>query len=483
MIEQIMYFLLGVLIATLFALLILPAVWHRAVRLTTRRVEAAVPVSLFEVQADKDQQQAAFAMSQRRLELQMDEMREAYARQSHAVEENRLAAFEANQSLAALAEAHDALRTYSDERDTTLAATQQALAETSARLDQSETDLAARTAELEALTEAHTALSTRAEQLAADLGAAEASNAERADLIQSLETKLRDESGLLADTSARLDGTRAELQAAHDHTARLSGDLGRAEAALAAQAARHDVLEQSHTATEADLLRERDAAERARTDLDASRAVLHAFEQSRAKEFTQSDAEIRRLGETLAMLRADHAMMEEALRAARAGEPAPAPAARAISLEPANDRHGASQRERAVLKQALGEMAAEIVALAARQEGEGSAVPDLVAAGGLNGTATNGHGHGTASEIDLAGRIRALLEDTADGPAALEQGADHPHVPAEAASVNPDHAGMHGDAGTAEHLPPDDGLPAPDGIAATEPYPETPAREAARAAG
>ncbi|MFG1401944.1 hypothetical protein [Xanthobacter sediminis] len=89
MIEQIMYFALGVLIATLVALLVLPAVWHRAVRLTTRRVEAAVPVSLFEVQADKDQQRAFFALNQRRLELKADAMRETITEHASAIEHQR----------------------------------------------------------------------------------------------------------------------------------------------------------------------------------------------------------------------------------------------------------------------------------------------------------------------------------------------------------------------------------------------------------
>lgn len=97
-----MYFALGVLIATLVALLVLPAVWHRAVRLTTRRVEAAVPVSLFEVQADKDQQRAFFALNQRRLELQGDAMRETIAADATAIEHQRLQIVELERTKAAL---------------------------------------------------------------------------------------------------------------------------------------------------------------------------------------------------------------------------------------------------------------------------------------------------------------------------------------------------------------------------------------------
>src|SRR6201982_1428523 len=75
MIEPIMYFGLGFLAATLLALIIMPFVHGRAERLTTRRLEAAIPVSMAEIQADKDQLRAEFAMSTRRLEMSVDQLK------------------------------------------------------------------------------------------------------------------------------------------------------------------------------------------------------------------------------------------------------------------------------------------------------------------------------------------------------------------------------------------------------------------------
>src|SRR5215211_4215361 len=75
MIEPIMYFGLGFLIASLLGLVIVPLVHARAVRLTARRLEAATPVSMTEIQADKDQLRAEFAMSTRRLEMSVDQMK------------------------------------------------------------------------------------------------------------------------------------------------------------------------------------------------------------------------------------------------------------------------------------------------------------------------------------------------------------------------------------------------------------------------
>src|SRR5713226_7369758 len=75
MIEPIMYVGLGFLIACLIALAIIPFVHARAVRLTLRRLEAATPLSMAEIHADKDQLRAEFAMSTRRLEMSVDQMK------------------------------------------------------------------------------------------------------------------------------------------------------------------------------------------------------------------------------------------------------------------------------------------------------------------------------------------------------------------------------------------------------------------------
>src|SRR3989304_1416187 len=75
MIEAIMFFALGSLAGSLIALVLLSAVWHRAVRLTTRRIEGAIPVSMAEIQADKDQLRAEFAMSTRRLEASVEQLK------------------------------------------------------------------------------------------------------------------------------------------------------------------------------------------------------------------------------------------------------------------------------------------------------------------------------------------------------------------------------------------------------------------------
>src|ERR1700676_690404 len=75
MIEPIMYLAIGFLVSMLFGLMIVPLVHNRAVRLTTRRMEAATPLSMAEIQADKDQLRAEFAMSARRLEMSVEQLK------------------------------------------------------------------------------------------------------------------------------------------------------------------------------------------------------------------------------------------------------------------------------------------------------------------------------------------------------------------------------------------------------------------------
>jgi chromosome segregation ATPase len=74
MIESIMYFAIGFFAAGLSVLIILPLIHGRAVRLTTRRLEAALPASMAEVVADKDALRADFAMSTRRLEFKIEQL-------------------------------------------------------------------------------------------------------------------------------------------------------------------------------------------------------------------------------------------------------------------------------------------------------------------------------------------------------------------------------------------------------------------------
>jgi chromosome segregation ATPase len=118
LVENIMYFVLGLLVAGLMALVIMPAVWRRAVRLTKRRIEAATPISMAEFRADKDHLRADFAVQTRRLELTIENLRQRLSEQLGEVAQARVDAVH----IKVEREQHAALVAEGDKRETLLRA-------------------------------------------------------------------------------------------------------------------------------------------------------------------------------------------------------------------------------------------------------------------------------------------------------------------------------------------------------------------------
>jgi DNA repair exonuclease SbcCD ATPase subunit len=75
MIDSIMFFGAGFLVASLLGLALISIVHQRAVRLTERRLVDLIPMSMSEIQADKDNLRAEFAMSTRRLEMSVEQLK------------------------------------------------------------------------------------------------------------------------------------------------------------------------------------------------------------------------------------------------------------------------------------------------------------------------------------------------------------------------------------------------------------------------
>ncbi len=80
-IEWFMFGALGFFLGCLLGLMLAPPLWNRAVKLTTRRLEATLPMTLAEIQADKDQQRAKFAIQLRKVEVALDKSKEKAARE------------------------------------------------------------------------------------------------------------------------------------------------------------------------------------------------------------------------------------------------------------------------------------------------------------------------------------------------------------------------------------------------------------------
>lgn len=143
MIQLVMVFGIGFLSAGLLGLAFTPLVHWRAVRLTMARLDAAIPASVEELRAEKDQMRAQVATSLRRLEVVIEHLKKKnVAHQTEITKKTgRLTSLEADctsqaASISALEEKNtslqDELSTAINERDTgasLLLAAQRSLAE------------------------------------------------------------------------------------------------------------------------------------------------------------------------------------------------------------------------------------------------------------------------------------------------------------------------------------------------------------------
>jgi hypothetical protein len=203
-IEQVMIFALGFLIASLIALSIAPAFWRRAIRLSTRRHEMQLPLSPEEILAGRDLLRAEFAVEQRRLEQKAEDLNRVHA--AEMVELGHRAAIIAAQEADLLA-----LSRQGGDRGDEIAALQRALTETSAELAAT----AKESYDTSGLVERKDA---KIHELAAALREAEALAAKQGDALAVLETKraLQEKTlALQAETITHLKGELSTLQLQH----------------------------------------------------------------------------------------------------------------------------------------------------------------------------------------------------------------------------------------------------------------------------
>ncbi|WP_051661057.1 hypothetical protein [Bosea sp. 117] len=383
MIEAIMYSALGFLVASLIALLILPAVWRRAVRLTTKRIEGAIPVSMAEIQADKDQQRAEFAVAARRLELDVDSYRTQVVSQSGELlkRADRIAALEQGleeraRDIAELTAGGDnlaeRLRQTEEERDANaraqertegeLGITRRELAITTERLEEQRTLAENLRIENVALTTQVGTLSDRIGDLERELSGTQARLADDRSALRQTVEQLSGERGRLAGTTSELMTSRTtaekltiDLAAATAEIARLSGIARDAEAA-------------------------RSSAEALAGEADSARQAAEAMARQAQEAYDRLRAETTLLEGALAQVREDRARLQ-------------------ADLVTGDDGAGDARAENAMLRERISDIAAEVARLTAALEGPDSPIEHILAS--AKGTAG-------ASTLPLAERIRAL---------------------------------------------------------------------------
>lgn len=82
MTQSLMLIALGFMCASLLALFLTPPLWRHVVRITTKKIQSRSPLTMAEIEADRDQLRAEYALSTRKLELTVEELKGKLARLS-----------------------------------------------------------------------------------------------------------------------------------------------------------------------------------------------------------------------------------------------------------------------------------------------------------------------------------------------------------------------------------------------------------------
>jgi chromosome segregation ATPase len=424
MVEPIMYLAIGFLIAMLLGLTIVPLVHNRAVRLTTRRMEAATPLSMAEIQADKDQLRAEFAMSARRLEMSVDQLKHKTTSQlaelgkkTDAINRMKVELGEKNATIFALEAREKAVKEQ-------LRATEEEFATKTESLRQAEKALSDKQDELARMNSELSDRTTMAETRKVELVAVHTQ-------IDALKNRVGDAEKEFAATQVRLEHERGQSEAAsrdlteaRGRVENLSQRVTDLDRQLIMQVKEAELLGnrvndlEGRLATQGKLLAERDY------EVNQLRQAKEAAERT-SKEL-RDELNLSSSGSWPAIdkLKSEKGALEEQLRVAREERAKLQRDINAIQQQ-AESSWATERMENALLRERINDIAAEVAKLAIQLEGPNSPIEALLAAepakpvnGAVNGTAANGsvaEGGGT-----LAERIRALQ---AHASRARQQGA------------------------------------------------------------
>ena len=414
MIEPIMFFGIGFLVAALIGLVVIPLVHGRAVRLTMRRLEAATPLSMAEIQADKDQLRAEFAMSTRRLEMSVENLKTKTTSQlaelgkkGDAINRLKMELGEKTATIFALEGRDKALRDQ-------LRATEEEVTAKTGVMHDAERSLSDKQSELAKLVGELDERSTLADSQKIEIIALKTQ-------VEALKERLTDAGNEVKAVEDRRDAERVELKHATQELAEERGrveNLGRRvselEQNLVAQTTEAEILgrraqdmenrlgEQSRLLNQSDfelnqLRGEMEVARKTEADLRVAIIELDGRTNSATEklksEKTQLQAELDRATDERDRLARDLGKMKRE-----------------------TEENWASERvENALLRERINDVAAEVARLASALEGPNSPIDAILAAETVRDR-TSAANSNSAAELreaapiqgDLADRIRAL---------------------------------------------------------------------------
>ncbi|SJM32306.1 hypothetical protein [Mesorhizobium delmotii] len=380
MVQSVLFFVLGFFCAGFLALMIAPAIWRRAVMLTRKRVEGSMPLTLAEIQAEKDRIRAEFAMSTRRLEMSVKSLREKSAEQlveigrcREALKELALERKDKEQALSALEAKGEDLRQRKDQ-----------LQLLSDRLAQTEQALEKRVLELKKLEHMYDDASFSSSSRQIELVARESELQKLADDISVLRGQRKEADRRQQEIAAESKASRDALKAEKKRTGELDKKV---ERLLATLADREDKLDRRDK--EIARLREKSKSERVENasavrfvGVQGSQADA-AVKDDTQKAIAKLDNDRERLEARLTELARENKKLKTDLAAFEASK-----------SEGGDDARRAS----AALREQMSDLAAQVVALTAKLDGPESPIAKALAAPNQPGS----------GERSLADRVRAL---------------------------------------------------------------------------
>jgi chromosome segregation ATPase len=374
-IEQLMIFALGFLFAGLLTLLFLPAFWRRAMRLSTRRLEMQMPLSMAEIVAERDQLRAEFAASTRRVEQKNERLIAASAVDRSELGRQAAAMVEIDAKLLTSRKDMNDLRAE-------LAATERQVSETRGELAAVQKELFDSTGLAERRGEALAEIGRQHEelrQLADEKRAAVSGLETRA---AGLELDLEDMQRVLRSTQLQLSDkiaagemlererefARSDATAAHAKRELQQASLEEANRRIEAfeKEARAGQRARSRMATQlaeqqrlAEAAREQETALRA--SIDKHTIILKDAERSASERLQDMRAQRDALQGAIDMLRKDNQALRQELSELRRGAPKPVAANGAGVASPSDD---------ALLRQTIADIGTEVTRIAGALEAQ-----------------------------------------------------------------------------------------------------------------
>ena len=420
MIEPIMFVGLGFLAASLLALVTMPLVHGRAARLTARRLEASTPLSMAEIQADKDQLRAEFAMSTRRLEMSVDQLKTKttgqlaeLGKKSDAINRLKIELGEKTATIFALEAREKAIKDQ-------LLTTEEELSLKTSALREAERSLADRQAELAKATTELDEQSVTAAGQRIEIVALKTQVDSLAEQVNDLQKDVKETEGRLTQERSDAEAAGKALTEERGKVVNLGTRIAQLERQLAQQTSEAEMLSrrvaelESRFADQARQLAERERErDQMRIDLDAARRI----EGDLRSELSAID---RRYDTATEALRAEKSLAETQLERAREDRAKLQRELGAMKRE-AETVWATERVENALLRERINDVAAEVARLTAALEGPSSPIEAILTQGGSPRLPTTTNGapplapgkKASVVEIDdakgsLADRIRAL---------------------------------------------------------------------------